>query len=85
MQLRELQQAIAFHALDRGDCPEVLGALATHGYVADSEPIVDPWGHPVDYRCRPVESGRAVTLASRGADGEANTGDDVRVEQRVSW
>lgn len=85
MQLRHLQTAVALHALDRGDCPEVLGVLATRGYVADSEPIVDPWGHPVEYRCRQVEGGRAVTLASRGADGYSNTSDDVRVEQRVSW
>lgn len=85
LQLRNLQTAVALHALDHGDCPEVLGVLATRGYVADSEPIVDPWGRPVDYRCRPVEGGRAVTLASRGADGYTNTSDDVRVEQRVSW
>lgn len=84
-QLRDLQHAVALHTVERGDCPEVLGALATRGYISASEPILDPWGHPIEYRCLTVEGGRRVTLSSRGADGRADTEDDVRAEQRLSW
>jgi hypothetical protein len=85
LQLRHIQQALALYALERGDCPMVLEALSTRGYLDESEPVADPWGRPVDYRCADVPGGRWVTLRSPGADGRLDTDDDVRVEQRISW
>jgi hypothetical protein len=82
--LRGLQQSIALYALERGDCPDVLEALATRGLV-DGEPIVDPWGQPFDYRCVNAAGGRHVTLASHGPDKTRGTPDDLTVQQHLSW
>ena len=46
------------------------------------ESIIDPWGHPFQYRSPALEAGRPFDLWSVGPDGSDGTDDDVSIQKQ---
>jgi len=63
--LERVERALQMYYLERGGMPQVLGRLATEGFLSPAD-LNDPWGRPYEMRL----DSTGFEIAGRGAVGE---------------